>query len=640
MLSAILYFLYSPGGILAIGRCQELRFRPQLNKPQISVRLQSLSRHLRILIVSLAILIWLESGDVFTNSAQKRGRSSGNEEAKSPVFRNTATGIEYVGSQVCSKCHSEIFQSYIQTGMGRSMSAANSHLEKAPSPFTLVNPVLKRYFQVFREGTDLYQSEYELDADGKEVFRHTQKLVYAIGSGANGFSYIVRRGDHLFQAPLSYYSRAQAWGFSPGYETADHGFGRPIQAGCIQCHSGRPRAVPGRNGLYLDPPFDELAIGCENCHGPGALHVQERRKGLRISSLGDTSIVNPRRLPARMADNICMNCHQRGDARILQPGKDYFDFRPGKPLNETVAIFKLPLRKEDSPHETDLLEHYSQMTLSRCYRESNGRLSCLSCHNPHYQPAAKDAPAYYRNKCMTCHTNASCDLPLEKRLKQDPPNNCIGCHLPQRRLREIAHSALSNHRIIARPGQPLPDAAFQPPGASSPDLAHVNAPARALAGSLPPMTLLQAYGELLGARPEYEKRYLTLLDQVAAVKPDDGLVLSALARKAKLEDTPEGRAKALAYLSRAIERGSTTASDYQDYAELLADQGKTAEAIKILQKGIEIAPYTGTLYKSLALRYITIKDYPAALATMKKHLELFPEDSLMRKLVRQVEVSR
>ncbi len=606
------------------------------------MRQQSMPRQLHILIVSLATFVWLWSGGVFTNSAQPGTQSPGKQGSKSPVFRNTAGGVEYAGSQVCSKCHGEIYQQYMQTGMGRSMSAANGHghPEKAPSPVTLVNAALKRYFQVFREGNELYQSEYELDADGKEVFRHTQKLAYAIGSGANGFSYVVRRGDHLFQAPLSYYSKAQAWGLSPGYETADHGFGRPIQAGCIQCHSGRPRAVPGRNGLYLDPPFDEMSIGCENCHGPGALHVQERRKGLRVSPVGDTSIVNPRRLPAWLADNICMNCHQRGDTRILQPGKDYFDFRPGKPLNETVAIFKLPLRKEDSPQETDLLEHYSQMALSRCYRESRGRLSCLSCHNPHYQPAAKEAPVYYRNKCLACHTDASCDLPLEKRLKQEPPNNCSGCHLPQRAIREIAHSALSNHRIIARPGQPLPDAAFQQTSASSPDLAHVNAPPQAVAGSLPPMTLLQAYGELLGARPEYEKRYLALLDQVAALNPDDRLVLSALARKAKLEGTPEGRAKALAYLSRAIERGSTTASDYQDLAEMLADQGKTDGAIKVLKKGIEIAPYTGTLYKSLALRYITIKDYPAALATMKKHLELFPEDSLMRKLVRQVEAGR
>ncbi|MCI0660464.1 MAG: hypothetical protein L0220_05265, partial [Acidobacteria bacterium] len=271
-------------------------------------------RQLHILIVSLATFVWLWSGDVSINSAQPGTQSPGKQGSKSPVFRNTAGGVEYVGSQVCSKCHGEIYQQYAQTGMGRSMSAANGHghPEKAPSPVTLVNAALKRYFQVFREGNELYQSEYELDADGKEVFRHTQKLAYAIGSGANGFSYVVRRGDHLFQAPLSYYSKAQAWGLSPGYETADHGFGRPIQAGCIQCHSGRPRAVPGRNGLYLDPPFDEMSIGCENCHGPGALHVQERRKGLRVSPVGDTSIVNPRRLPAWLADNICMNCHQRG----------------------------------------------------------------------------------------------------------------------------------------------------------------------------------------------------------------------------------------------------------------------------------------------------------------------------------------
>ena len=37
-----------------------------------------------------------------------------------------------------------------------------------------------------------------------------------------------------------------------------------------------------------------------------------------------------------------MNCHQGGNTRVLQPGKDYLDFRPGTPLYET-AIFKLPV---------------------------------------------------------------------------------------------------------------------------------------------------------------------------------------------------------------------------------------------------------------------------------------------------------
>jgi len=54
------------------------------------------------------------------------------------------------------------------------------------------------------------------------------------------------------------------WDLSPGYEFADYGFNRPMAAGCVVCHSGRPRLARDRNGVYLDPPFQEMAIGCEN----------------------------------------------------------------------------------------------------------------------------------------------------------------------------------------------------------------------------------------------------------------------------------------------------------------------------------------------------------------------------------------
>jgi len=64
--------------------------------------------------------------------------------------------------------------------------------------------------------------------DGKEVFRDTNKIEWIMGSGANGWSAIVRRGDYLFQAPLSFYSSAKTWGLSPGYEFGDYGFRRPI----------------------------------------------------------------------------------------------------------------------------------------------------------------------------------------------------------------------------------------------------------------------------------------------------------------------------------------------------------------------------------------------------------------------------
>lgn len=321
---------------------------------------------------------------------------------------------------------------------------------------------------------------------------------------------------------------------------------------------------------------------------------------------------------------------------MLQPGKDYNDFRPGTPLNDTVAIFRVPFDR-NSPPDSDLLEHYSSMILSKCYQKSGGKLSCLSCHNPHSQPSSQEAPAYFRGKCLNCHTNQSCSLPLSTRQAQDPPNDCAHCHLPKRDIKVIAHSALSNHRIVARQGQPFPDAAFQQGTPGLTDLIHVNAVPGRGKETLPPRTLFHAYGELANSRPAYQKPYLELLDKLAKTETENTLVLSALARKSKLEGSPQGEAQALQYLTRSIELGSKLVSDYADLAEVLARSGRNGEAIEILKRGITLAPYSPVFYKSLALRYISIKNYPAALQTMKRHLELFPEDSFMRKLVMKVE---
>ena len=126
-------------------------------------------------------------------------------------FRNAAPGVAYVGSKACAECHGDINQSFMKTDMSRAMSLP-SRLKELPGldhPVTVKHPKANRYYQVYRRGADFFQSEYEPDADGKEVFRDQQKISYIMGSGANGFTCLVRRGDYLFEAPLSYYSRTK-----------------------------------------------------------------------------------------------------------------------------------------------------------------------------------------------------------------------------------------------------------------------------------------------------------------------------------------------------------------------------------------------------------------------------------------------
>ena len=127
-------------------------------------------------------------------------------------WRNTSKSVGYVGSKICAGCHMGIYRSFSKTDMGRSLSlAANSEPAAALKQSVVVhNEKLDRYFDVHRTPDGVYQSEYQLNADGSDAFRNAQKLAYAIGSGRNGTGYLVERGGFLFEAPLSYYSRTNA----------------------------------------------------------------------------------------------------------------------------------------------------------------------------------------------------------------------------------------------------------------------------------------------------------------------------------------------------------------------------------------------------------------------------------------------
>jgi hypothetical protein len=405
------------------------------------------------------------------------------------------------------------------------------------------------------------------------------------------------------------------------------GFNRPILAGCIFCHSGRANPVPETNGQYEDPPFFEASIGCENCHGPGAVHIRAMQH--HPGATRDLQIINPARLSPYLADNICMACHQTGDVRVLRPGKSYGDFRPGRPLDEVLSIFLVPPTRE-SPPDADHVEHYYSMTLSKCYRSSNGRMSCLSCHDPHDQPKPSEVPAYYARKCLACHTNNSCKIPLATRLRGAPPNDCVGCHMPKRDIQVISHSTATNHRIVATLTEPFPDATFHATTPALPDLIHLN-PEPDLKEDRPaPLTLLQAYGELAATKSQYVARYLDLLSQLEKTQPDNAMVEAAVGRR----DLKAGNfTSAAKHLQHTTELASPSATTCADLADALAQLGRREEAVSWLQKSIGLDPFNPFAQRSLIVQLIDLQRYAQARAALEHYVQVFPHDTLMRQML-------
>ena len=381
--------------------------------------------------------------------------------AETTPHPNTAQGVNYIGDQRCRPCHLREFANYRRTGMGRSMSLPGEvpELQGSALPVTVKVDSPGRSYRVYRSGGKIFHEARAIDESARQIFSDTHEVTYAVGSGRTGRSYFVRRGEELFISPLSYYSSERRWDLSPGHETGQfRNFNRPAGELCVSCHSGL-RLVEGASNSFRLPAAGSLSIGCERCHGPGQIHA-----GARDPQTARRSIVNPAKLPDALRDDVCNQCHLAGDARVVRPGKTYADFRPGLALDDIVTIYSVPPGLK--PSGMQALSHVSQLHLSRCWTATDGRMGCITCHNPHGEPNTDEAAAYFRQRCLTCHSQRGCSLPLTSRQQTRPSNNCIECHMPRRSLTNIAHSALTDHRIprMKAAADPMPLAAV-PAGA-------------------------------------------------------------------------------------------------------------------------------------------------------------------------------
>jgi hypothetical protein len=247
----------------------------------------------------------------------------------------------------------------------------------------------------------------------------------------------------LYQSPISWFTQQKVWDLSPGYDS-EMLFERPIHVQCLYCHCNHVEPVANTINRFHLPLASEYPIGCERCHGPGDLHVREggRRTGPEQT---DYTIVNPRKLEPALRDAVCEQCHLQGEARIVRRGRDIFEYRPGLPLQLFLSVFERLPELRDSK----AVGQVEQMQTSRCYTASKGQLGCISCHDPHVLPAAEEKNGYYRQRCLACHSQPGhlmCSASLPERKQKD--DACHACHMPRLHVSDVAHTAMSDHRVL------------------------------------------------------------------------------------------------------------------------------------------------------------------------------------------------
>ncbi len=358
----------------------------------------------------------------------------------SPLFRNVVNETAYVGDSSCASCHLRETTVYRDHAMAQSFHRwdAAKHLE-TPLDTPLHNAPTGFDYSVVAEQGRLFQVERLMSPDGKTLHELKRRIDYVMGSGQVAASYFTEENGRLFQLPLTWY-RNHGWDFSPGYEINNARFDRLLPDRCIACHASYPKTIPYLEGKYADL---RPGIGCERCHGPGALHVAERRSGAKRGGGYDNTIVNPARMPLERRLDGCEQCHVHTAVAVLRAGKDNFSYMPSQPLRDQWALFKVA-------GSIDVVSHADRLRQSKCFlatRSTTKPLECATCHNPHLPPVE----ARTRNQtCASCHPSA----PLEKKLASSPSlaahatgSDCVSCHMPKIQERTVPHGTFTEHWI-------------------------------------------------------------------------------------------------------------------------------------------------------------------------------------------------
>ena len=371
------------------------------------------------------------------------------EPATAPqAYVNHDPAVEYVGSARCADCHGGIAETFARTGMGRAFYRLTA--ETAIEDFTRNNELVVartglRYRMVARDGA-YYMRQSVLDGRGGEWALDERRMTYVLGSGNHSRSYVTEWQGQLYQLPVCWYPRAKRWDPCPGFEHDSEHFRRHATRSCVFCHNGRMVGVDGTVSTFREPL--PMGIDCERCHGPGGAHVARWASGAMPGGEADPTIVNPRRLPDRERIEVCFQCHfgdSKATERVSVPGTDLLDFRPGMRLGTVVEPFRYA---DPTRQDFGLSAQADRLVLSACYRESGGKLECLSCHNPHVSTYEPGAPAdRFTRVCRSCHELADCTGPAEARRGTVPPDDCVSCHMRRAQPDDQLHTVMTDHWI-------------------------------------------------------------------------------------------------------------------------------------------------------------------------------------------------
>jgi tetratricopeptide (TPR) repeat protein len=178
--------------------------------------------------------------------------------------------------------------------------------------------------------------------------------------------------------------------------------------------------------------WEEINVSCEECHGPGSVHVDLAKKW---SPFWDRNVgYGLPKLKEKLTDvqlETCAKCH----ARRYQIHED---FRPGHPFMDYYepVLLAANLYQHDGQIQDEVYEydsflqskmHANHVRCTDCHDPHSlklkftGNALCTQCHEPH-DPAKFDTPAHHHHavgsagaQCINCHMDSRLYMVIDER---------------------------------------------------------------------------------------------------------------------------------------------------------------------------------------------------------------------------------
>jgi predicted CXXCH cytochrome family protein len=322
-----------------------------------------------------------------------------------PVIGSAAA--PYVGSAACQTCHSQIYERWKKTRMANVVRDPKQHPDAILPDLSKPDPLL-----------NFTKNDIAFVYGSKWKQRYFKKV-------GDDYYPLTAQWDVTHQVWRPYFVRNGTDWWANLYPPDN--FKRPTGPLCDGCHSV--------NYDFNTKAVTEWNVGCERCHGPGSEHVAHPSRA---------NVVNPARVDAVQANDICIQCHSQGQPLKNPIQGRYYDwpvgFHAGMKLQDFWRLEEHKLGETSFTHFADGTAHKNRMQgndFVQSVMYTRG-VRCSSCHDVHgtENDALLLKPASVM--CLECHGPGSPNGPHTRTLEEHTHHKngsagteCIACHMPK-----------------------------------------------------------------------------------------------------------------------------------------------------------------------------------------------------------------